>query len=573
MALTRRLILAFGAALGALPRWRSRARAQPDEPSRGLERFPNGIASGDPLARSVMLWTRAIPQRSGADVARVEWWVAAAGAGTDGRPGDQELVASGFVETNRDRDWTVKVDAGGLEPDTWYDYGFRFESSDSPVGRTRTLPTGRADSLAIAVFSCSNHPFGYFHSYRNAAARDDLDLAIHLGDYIYEYGPDGYGGPTGERLGREHQPPHEIFTLEDYRTRYAQYRSDPDLQAIHAALPMIAVWDDHEITNNAWHSGAENHQEESEGIFAERRAAAVRAWGEWMPSRTRPGSRSDRIYRAFEWGDLASILMLDTRLIGRDQQLDYGDEPSTYDEATVSRWKRDRLDAPQRTMLGAEQEAWLKAELARSQARDVPWQVLGQQLLIGGLKTPDFTGGTESGTPNSTESENPEDSRARRLRGMFEHQLPLNLDAWDGYGAARERLAQDCLAFGNNVVALAGDTHNSWAFDLLDRQGRQFGVEFGGSSVTSPGLERAFPETPPSEVGTLLQATNPHLRYVDTHQRGYMIVRFSRDRASAEWLYVDHVEEQTASEHTAARAVVRRSETAGTPPLEIERLA
>ena len=423
-----------------------------------------------------------------------------------------DVVVSGRFVTDSGRDWTVKVDAAGLQPDRWYWYGFAVGASRSMVGRTRTLPVGTVERLRLAVFSCSNYPFGYFNSYRSAAERDDLDLALHLGDYIYEYSRQGYGGAVGARLGRQVEPPHEILSLEDYRTRYAQYRSDPDLQALHARLPMIAVWDDHEITNNTWHSGAENHTEGAEGRFVDRRQAAVQCYDEWMPIRSRPGSSKDKIYRSLDLGDLATLIMLDTRLIGRDQQLDYTTQLDGVDADDAERFRREHIDDPRRSMLGVEQEAWLKVELARSKRRGVPWQIIGQQLLVGGLTTPPMSDLLPEGASGE---------RRRRLEFMAEHALPLNLDAWDGYGAARERFAQDVLSFADNVVVLAGDTHNSWAFDLLDRSGRQFGVELGTTSVTSPGLEGRYP---PDVIAERLQRANRHLRFVNAEDRGYMVL-------------------------------------------------
>ena len=512
--------------------------------------FRHGVASGDPLADRVILWTRAEPLDGFATVGGE--WIVARDAGLE------DAVLSGTFSTGPARDWTVKVDATGLEADRWYFYGFRSGDAASRVGRTRTLPAGSTNQIRMAIFSCSNYPFGYFNSYRSAAERDDLDLAVHLGDYIYEYGRVGYGGQTGVRLGREVDPPQEILSLDDYRGRYAQYHLDQDLQALHARLPMVAVWDDHEIANNTWHSGAQNHDDSTEGSFAERRAAAVRSFHEWLPTRPRSGSLDDRIYRSYEIGDLATLIMLDTRLVGRDQQLDYGDL-EVRDAAAAEVFRRERIEAPDRSMLGAEQEAWLKLELSRSKKRGVPWQILGQQLLVGGLVTPDFTDLLE---------ENPDSPRAQRLAFMGDHSLPLNLDAWDGYGPARERFAQDVLSFADNVVVLSGDTHNSWAFDLLDRSGRQFGVELGTTSVTSPGLENGF-SMAPEELVRRLQTVNPHLRFANTKDRGYMVLTIGREEVLAEWLYVDTVESRDFVERLGATARVRPSDGPGSRPLEI----
>ncbi len=553
MAITRRFFVFAAGILSALLPGSRRGHAQQ---AGGEVAFESGVASGDPTSRAVVLWTRAVPEQA-AGAIEVEWDVA-----TD--EGFAQVVATGRGRTSSARDWTVKVDCSGLAADRWYWYRFRAGGATSPTGRTRTLPEGRVDQVRLAVVSCSNYSFGYFNAYRSIAERDDIDLVLHLGDYIYEHGPRGYGGEVAERLGRRPEPAHEILDLTDYRTRYRQYRSDPDLQALHASLPTIAVWDDHEIANNTWHSGAQNHTEGDgeggEGDFFERKAAAVKAFHEWMPIRSRAGAAGDKIYRSVRIGDLASLIMLDTRLVGRDQQLDYAVQLDAPTAEAAERFRAELIDDPARTMLGAEQEAWLKMELASSKAAGIPWQVLGQQLLVGGLRTPDLRdliGGVD-------------DARLRRLVAQAEYGLPLNLDAWDGYGAARERLAQDVLSFGDNVVVLAGDTHNSWAFDLLDRSGRQFGVEFGTTSVTSPGIERLLP-LPPEAFARKLREANDHLRYTEVSQRGYMTLLLQRDRVEAQWVYVDTVESRQFVATPAAVARARVHEGPGLEPLEIDR--
>lgn len=545
MAMTRRFVLFTLSWLAAAFTGRSRARAQA-----ATAEFAHGVASGDPTDSAVILWTRATP-RDGAASLDVEWTLARDESLDD-------VVARGVATTSAGRDWTVKVDAHGLQPDEWYWYEFRAGESRSMRGRTRTLPSGRVDKFEIAVFSCSNYAFGYFNSYRSAAESDDLDLAVHLGDYIYEYGPRGYGGDVAERLGRVHEPQREILTVADYRTRYAQYRSDEDLQALHARLPMLAVWDDHEIANNTWHSGAQNHTEGDEGSFVDRKAAAVQVFHEWMPIRSRPGSAAEKIYRRHDIGELATLIMLDTRLVGRDEQLDYETQLDAPSKEGADRFRSELIDDPRRSMLGAQQEAWLKLELSRSKRRGVPWQILGQQLLVGGLTTPDLSDllGGASG------------ARVERLRAMAEYQLPLNLDAWDGYGGARERLAQDARSFGDNVVVLAGDTHNSWAFDLLDRDGRQFGVEFGTTSVTSPGIEGLLP-LPPEVLAERLQDANPHLRLVNTRDRGFMTLSLTPSECTARWHLVSTVESRDFEERLAHEATVRATDGVGSAPLDV----
>jgi alkaline phosphatase D len=267
-------------------------------------------------------------------------------------PDFRRIAARGRTATGAARDFTVKVDAAGLKPATTYYYRFQALGERSPVGRTRTAPASGAKQIRLAVVSCSSLPHGYFNVYRRVAERPDLDAVLHLGDYIYEYANGGYG--DGAALGRIPEPNKEIIALDDYRTRYAQYRRDPDLQEAHRQHPFIVVWDDHEIANNTWRDGAANHNPQNgEGDFAPRRAAAVQSYLEWMPIREDRFSREARIYRTFHYGSLADLVMLDTRLVGRDEQ------PPNRDAIAI-------LDDPKRSMLGAAQEDWLNGRLAAS---------------------------------------------------------------------------------------------------------------------------------------------------------------------------------------------------------------
>jgi len=452
--------------------------------------FRHGVASGDPLADRVILWTRVSPPPGVAEV-EVRWEVATA-------PDFREIAARGAVVTGPTRDFTVKLDATGLAAGrTWF-YRFEALGERSPVGRTRTLPVAGVDRVRFAVCSCSNYPQGFFNAYAAMARRDDLDAVLHLGDYIYEYGVTGYGGDAD--LGRDVDPPHEILTLADYRARYALYRSDPDLQAVHRAHPFIAVWDDHESANDSWRTGAENHQPAREGQWAARKAAATRAYFEWMPIRALPGSlRSGRIHRSFRYGDLVDLVMLDTRLTGRDPQVSGQDVVG--------------LEDPGRSLLGFEQEAWLASELERSQQDATAWRVLGQQVMIGQMVPP----------------------------GM-----PSHNDGWDGYRASRSRLLGH-LAEANiqDVVALTGDYHSSWAMEIADAPfsaaaydpatGRGArAVEFVAPAVSSAPLGSA-----PSirERFTNLPQTHPHIRFVDVDQNGYFVLDLDRDRARADWFW------------------------------------
>ena len=403
MRLDRRDFLWSTAACGLVLPVGLRAQAPP-----AGDRFPHGVASGDPLADRVVLWTRVRPALS--RTPDVRWQVAE-------DPAFARVVASGAVRTAAVRDFTVKVDAGGLEPATTYYYRFQADGAASPIGRTRTLPREGASHLRLALVSCSNYPYGFFNVYARLAARADLDAVLHLGDYIYEFENGRYG--DGTALGRVPRPAGETVSLADYRERYATYRADPDLQEVHRQHPFITVWDDHELANNAWREGAQNHQPESEGDWRPRRDAAWRAYLEWMPVREQP-DLAPRLYRSFRFGGLADLVMLDTRS-RRDLQAGRDDVA--------------RLADPGRSMLGAAQEAWCFDELRESQRAATPWRLLGQQVLFARM------------TP-----------AGRSVQ---------NADNWDGYQGARERVL-DVLERERvrDVVVLTGDVHSSWAMDV-----------------------------------------------------------------------------------------------------------
>ena len=344
-------------------------------------RFDHGVASGDPLTDRVIIWTRATPVLTTTSEVTVNWEVA-----TD--KAFKNLVNQASQTVTAATDFTLKVDVIGLQPGTKYYYRFKCNQTVSVVGETKTLPSDAATEVNFAVFSCSNYPAGFFHAYAAAATNaDHLDAVLHLGDYIYEYDKAGYpDAGSGEAIDRVHSPVNECINLADYRQRYAQYRTDIDLQALHMAAPFICVWDDHEISNDTYKEGAENHQED-EGSFDERRTAAIQAWYEWLPVRA-PEVEADRIktYRRFDFGRIASLLMLDTRVLGRDKQLDYADyiTVSGFDAAGFA---TDMAD-PTRSMLGAEQLGWLQGQLLASKSSGIAWQVLGQQVLMGRMSLP-----------------------------------------------------------------------------------------------------------------------------------------------------------------------------------------
>ena len=498
--------------------------------------FLHGVASGDPRQDRVVIWTRITPTRKNSHEESVAWVVATDAA-------CKRVVGAGLEKTDASRDYTIKLDVTGLEPGQTYYYCFYSQDNRSPIGRMRTLPAGDVSQFNMAVLSCSNFPAGYFHVYGEIAARDDLDAVLHLGDYLYEYDADGYASEDAVAMGRVVSPANELLTLTDYRTRYAQYRSDPKLQAAHRQHSFICVWDDHEVTNDTWREGAENHNP-GEGDFQTRKAHAIQAYYEWIPVREPEGGDRTTIYRQFRIGNLLDLYMLDTRLLGRDEQLDYADyfTSAGFDAAA---FQADLTD-PNRTLLGLEQRDWLQAQMAESSAA---WQVLGQQVLMGRMNLP---------APIATQQvsfsqyqqlaylaqTNPGALTPQQWAILQAPAIPYNLDAWDGYFVEREIVLETARSLDKNLVVLAGDTHNAWASNLQTITGVNVGVELATSSVSSPGLETYFPnENPDALAAGVMQIIEP-LQYANLQHRGYLVVRFSADECRGEFRYVSTVKSE-----------------------------
>ena len=398
------------------------------------------------------------------------------------------------------------------------------------------------------MFTCSNFPAGYFHAYREAAKLEGIHAAVHLGDYIYEYGRDGYASTDAAALGREVLPAGELLTLDDYRQRYAQYHTDADLQAVHAAMPFINVWDDHEIANDTWKEGAENHDPASEGEFTVRRAAALQAFHEWLPIRTPDPRRPQQINRSFAFGNLLALHMLDTRVIARDRQMEYANYFGSDGSFDVQRFAADLADTD-RQLLGAEQLLWLQDQLAASGAT---WQMLGQQVLMGRMNIPaplvlgQISFSAYSALVYKAQTA-PATLTPQEQFILAQPAIPYNLDAWDGYAMARETVLAMARGLNKNLVVLAGDTHNAWASDLEDYQGNAVGVEFAVASVSSPGLEEYFPTENPLAVAAGLEAIIGPLKYANTGDRGYMVVTATPGDCRCDWHHVSTVK---AEEYT-----------------------
>ncbi|KVX01857.1 alkaline phosphatase D family protein [Shewanella frigidimarina] len=522
--------------------------------------FLQGIASGDPAADAVILWTRVTPDVEG-DIT-VSWEVA-----TDS--GFSQLVTNGQMITNKNRDYTVKVDAVGLEAGQQYFYRFKAGETVSEIGQTRTLPEGSVASVKLAVMSCANFPAGYFNVYEMAAQQNDLDAVVHLGDYLYEYARGEYASEHAVELGREVLPAGELFLLDDYRTRYSQYRSDASLQKLHAKVPFITVWDDHEVANDTWKDGAENHND-GEGDFDQRKQAALQAYFEWLPIRPWSEGNHEEIYRSFNYGNLVDLHMLDTRVLARDKQLEY----SQYIDATTGAFNSSTFLADvndtDRTLLGQTQLLWLQQTLLQSTAK---WQVLGQQVLMGKMLMPaaiatqqmsipqfaelaglaQLAGRAQAGDPTLTAEEltylqaNQAKLTPEVIALLQLPAIPYNLDAWDGYAYEREVILATAKSLQHNLVVIAGDTHNAWASDLTDSDGDIVGIEFATSSVSSPGLEyylglsdAEMPATEAAIVGLVAD-----LKYANLKDRGYLLLTFTENEVRSDWQYVDTILDKT----------------------------
>ncbi|MBT1705586.1 alkaline phosphatase D family protein [Fulvivirgaceae bacterium PWU20] len=507
--------------------------------------FFEGVASFDPSQDKVILWTRYTPAANETAKPTIILDVS--------KESDfKQVLVSESVEIDTANDNTIHVDISNLQSNTKYFYRFRNDRSGSTsiTGETKTLPkSNEVSQIKLAVVSCSNFQAGLFNVY-GAVAESDADVVIHLGDYIYEYAAGGYGsnGNTGQ-LNRVHKPEGEIVSIDDYRTRYRQYRGDEQLQKAHQHKPFICVWDDHEIANDAYKNGAENHQS-NEGDFATRKANALQVWHEYLPARVLEHAR---IYRAFDFGGILNLMMLDTRIIGRDQQLDYNNYVSEVGlnvPAFLADWQN-----PNRTILGVEQRNWLLSTLSSSNAS---WQVLGSQVLMGKILIPAemllLTAQIAAGavTPelfaqyNKTVSElvtiktkmamgqpvsNEEKARVETV-------LPYNLDAWDGYPAEREAILASVLE--KNLVSLAGDTHNAWYSKLSTASKQVVGAEIATPSVSSPGFEAIFGADPTAIQG--FEQANAvlvdDLEYLNASERGFVLATFTKAEVQAEWKYV-----------------------------------
>ncbi|USD30661.1 alkaline phosphatase D family protein [Pseudoalteromonas sp. SCSIO 43201] len=516
--------------------------------------FDHGVASGDPLSDKVILWTRVTPQGNPSSVALTLQVSESQDFGV--------LLQSHQLVAQAKNDYTVKVDLSDLSANSQYFYRFVTTETHSPIGRCKTLPVNDVNQVKLAVMSCANYPAGYFHVYAEAAKRNDLDAVLHLGDYIYEYGMGGYATDNAMQMGRglESDNAEEIISLDDYRLRYAKYRTDPGLQALHANTPFIAVWDDHEVCNDSYLDGAENHNE-GEGEYSDRKLAALQAYYEWMPVRPMVKGQLESLYRKFEFGDLLSLYMLDTRHESRAKSLDYQNYVDPLSgQLDITGFQAD-LTAPTQQLLGLEQLTWLTDNMKTSSAK---WQVLGQQVLMTKMMIPAelLMSLANPSAQMSAQLSELAQIKTRLLAGdptltvqekaRVDFTAPYNLDAWDGYPIEREVILQTAKAANKNLVVVAGDTHNAWSGKLCNTKGEVCGYEYATASVSSPGLEHylQLSDEQALQFAEVLTLLVDDLEYANIHQRGYLTLNISKEKIESEWVFVDTVQQEQFESHS-----------------------
>ena len=487
--------------------------------SKNTYSFNHGVASGDPLEDRVILWTRVTPQQAGPVEVILE---------VSENKNFSKVAYSKKLNTSSLSDYTIKYDFLAKQycnSDNGFFYRFRAGNSVSETGRSKTF-SKNIKSAKIAIFSCSNFPAGYFNAYQAAAEKNDLDLWLHLGDYLYEYPMGGYATENAEKLGRAPIPIHEMITLSDYRQRHAQYKLDQGSIALHKHAPLIAVWDDHEFSNDAWKRGAENHSEDgSEGDFYARRSAAIKAYYEWMPIREQQNKR--RIFRDFKIGKLMHLIMLDTRQFGRDKQIQPKDylSKSGFNQAKFY----NDLNSEYRELLGAEQFSWIEDKILNSNAA---WTIFGQQVLMTKLKFPDIS--------KTLKAEEIPDFLKPYLK-LLGLGIPSNLDAWDGYPAARNKLYKLMKNAKKKFISLAGDTHNSWVSELENQSGEKVGIELGAPSVTSPGITDVLNLDENNFVDSIVKL-NKELQWMNPSNRGYLFLDCTDSKIIASFNFIKELE-------------------------------
>ena len=504
--------------------------------------FTEGVASFDPTPGSVILWTRYTPAKNEVELPSIIVEVA-----TD--LSFKQLIVSDTIVAEPENDNTIHIEIQNLKPYSTYYYRFasKLTGAVSPNGTTKTLPAGHEIStISIAFTSCANYELGHFNAYE-AIRKSEVDLVVHLGDYIYEGFRENYFQQ------RKHSPEYELKTLEDYRTRYRQYRGDFYLQKLHQSKPFICVWDDHEFTNNAFKNGSPKYQK-NDSEFLRRKEAAIQAWHEYLPCKT---NDKNSIFRSFDLGNIAQLVVLDTRLIGRDKQLDYKDYlvGNQLKEQFYKDWKN-----TERSILGEIQKKWMVDKIKSSSAK---WQIIGSQVLMGKHQLPaeliPLIDQAQKSGQISEEKKNEYirhivqliELKSRAMQGdptltaeqisRIEDVLPYNLDSWDGYPAEREEIYTGVA--GKNILTFSGASHNAWHNELRNDRGEFIGHEFGAPSVTSAGLEGIFGND--SIIVSAVEQTNVTLmddvKYSKLSKRGFVKATFTPEAVQVEWIFVDNI--------------------------------
>ena len=446
-----------------------------------LAPFYHGVASGDPTENSVIIWSKVILDKSVTN-AEISFELATDSLFT-------KTVKKSMVITDQNSDFTVKEKISNLKQNTTYYYRFIYQNKYSIIGTTKTLPTNPA-AYKIAFASCSNYEWGFFTNYRSIAVNKDIDLVVHLGDYIYEYGVGTYGDTS---IGRLNVPSHEIISLDDYRTRYSLYRLDKDLMKLHQLKPMITTWDDHEIANNTYNEGAENHQKE-EGNWLDRKSAAIKAYYEWLPIAPK---LNEPLYRSFSIGPLINLIVLDTRVEERSIQSDSVSAPDYYDTT--------------RTILGNRQLTWLEKNLEKR----AKWNLICNQVPFGPMY---------SGSKNGEKY----------------------MDGWDGYPIEREKLIKYIESKEiHNTVFVTGDYHRAIALES-DRNGTasssdNIAVELIVSSITSANDDEYFSKEEAVKRHERYLTNNPHMKYCNNTDNGYLILEIYLNEIKVNYVMISSI--------------------------------
>ncbi|MFC3121826.1 alkaline phosphatase D family protein [Agaribacter flavus] len=527
--ISRRNFIKMSAASGLSLKWFTHVSLANTPQLKTNSTFLHGVASGDPTQSSVIIWTRISANFD----AQVHWQIA---LDSD----FNNIVRFGKTRTSSDKDYTIKIDVSGLESGQTYYYRFENSKVYSEIGRTKTLPKGKVEQVNLAVVSCSNYPFGFFNAYEQIGLDKSIDFVLHLGDYIYEYGREGWGAEVGKSLSREHFPEHETITLQDYRQRHAQYKADYASRLMHAAHPLIPTWDDHESANNPYMNGAQNH-DKSEGDWLKRRDASVQAYYEWMPIRE-PKNIAQRteLWRYYQIGDLLSLSTLETRHTGRTKQIDYADIlPNLSTRHDRDNFMQNVLGDPSRNMISATMQDFVVNNIAQSKQDNIAWRVVGNQIPMARTHVPNITNKFNS---DKVHKSDPISEELAHLTKLGELDLPIYLDTWDGYAAAREAFYKAFKDKGvQDLIVLTGDSHSFWANQLYSDDKQKMGIEIGTAGVTSPGDFERMGANGAKMFDQLLSEHNDEVLWTSCQHRGYVKLSLNHSKAKVEYLAVSTV--------------------------------